>query len=255
GGSGRTYYGEGRGYDREGQSRMSGYGEERGGRSYQDYAGGGSNDFYGSGGYESNDRGQYQYQRENSGQPQGQFYGGGRYYGGGRDHEWGSNPRSGYGHEGRNWWDKTTDKVQAMFGDDDARRRSQWDSQTGQHRGRGPKGYQRSDERIREDVHDRLTDDHHLDASNIEVMVKDCEITLNGTVSSREDKRRAEDLVESCSGVKHVQNNLRVDPQAGMSQSSGMGGSSMSQASGQKTQGGAGIESNPKLAKAAASRA
>ncbi len=36
------------------------------------------------------------------------------------------------------------------------------------------------------------------------------EVTLNGTVTSREQKRRAEDLVEDLSGVKHVQNNLRV---------------------------------------------
>ena len=37
------------------------------------------------------------------------------------------------------------------------------------------------------------------------------EITLNGTVASRDQKRRAEDLVEDVSGVKHVQNNLRVE--------------------------------------------
>ena len=29
----------------------------------------------------------------------------------------------------------------------------------GEHQGRGPKGYQRSDERIREDINERLTDD------------------------------------------------------------------------------------------------
>ena len=37
------------------------------------------------------------------------------------------------------------------------------------------------------------------------------EITLTGTVTSRDQKRRAEDVVEDISGVKHVQNNLRVD--------------------------------------------
>ena len=36
------------------------------------------------------------------------------------------------------------------------------------------------------------------------------EVTLDGTVPSREQKRRAEDLIDSLSGVKHVQNNLRV---------------------------------------------
>ena len=40
-----------------------------------------------------------------------------------------------------------------------------------EHRGRGPRGYTRSDERIREDVNDRLTDDGWLDASDIDVQV------------------------------------------------------------------------------------
>jgi len=82
----------------------------------------------------------------------------------------------------------------------------------GEHRGRGPKNYTRSDERIREDVNDRLSDDAWLDASEIDVKVSGCEVTLSGTVNQREDRRRAEDLAEHVSGVKHVQNNLRVEP-------------------------------------------
>ncbi|KAA2237004.1 BON domain-containing protein [Salinarimonas soli] len=77
-------------------------------------------------------------------------------------------------------------------------------------RGRGPKGYQRSDERIREDVSERLTEDPHVDASDIEVSVQSREITLSGHVASRPEKRRAEDIAEAVSGVAHVQNNLRV---------------------------------------------
>ena len=80
----------------------------------------------------------------------------------------------------------------------------------GQHRGRGPRGYQRSDERIREDVCERLTDDPDIDASNLEVTVKGGEVTLSGTVNSREDKRRAEECAEDISGVKDVHNSLRV---------------------------------------------
>jgi hypothetical protein len=79
------------------------------------------------------------------------------------------------------------------------------------HRGRGPKGYRRSDERIREDLADCLTDDARLDASDIEVEVRDSEVELNGTVRSREDRRRAEDLAQDIAGVRHVQNNLRVE--------------------------------------------
>lgn len=77
-------------------------------------------------------------------------------------------------------------------------------------RGRGPKGYRRSDARIQEDVCDWLTDDAWIDASDIEVAVRDGEVTLGGTVTSRNARRRAEDIAESVAGVTYVQNNLRV---------------------------------------------
>ncbi len=86
----------------------------------------------------------------------------------------------------------------------------------GQHRGKGPKNYTRSDDRIREDVSDQLTDHAHIDASEIEVNVKDGEVTLTGTVDDRDTKKRAEEAIESLSGVKHVQNNLRVKDQSNM---------------------------------------
>lgn len=84
------------------------------------------------------------------------------------------------------------------------------DEGAGSFRGRGPKSYQRSDARILEDVNDRLTDDPHLDASEIEVRVENREVTLAGSVPSRFEKRHAEDIAESVSGVTHVQNNLRI---------------------------------------------
>lgn len=77
--------------------------------------------------------------------------------------------------------------------------------------GRGPRGYQRSDARINEDVCDRLCDAPDIDASDIEVKVDAGEVTLEGTVAAREEKRRAEDLVERISGVREVRNNLRVN--------------------------------------------
>jgi hypothetical protein len=78
------------------------------------------------------------------------------------------------------------------------------------HRGRGPKGYRRSDERILEDVNDRLTEEPRVDASEIQVDVQGGEVTLTGTVGSREERRRAEDVAEGASGVTYVMNNLRV---------------------------------------------
>jgi hypothetical protein len=80
--------------------------------------------------------------------------------------------------------------------------------------GLGPRGYRRSDERIHEDINDRLTDDWRTDASDIEVTVNNGMVTLTGRVDSREEKRRAEDIAESVSGVTDVSNQLRVGPSA-----------------------------------------
>lgn len=77
-------------------------------------------------------------------------------------------------------------------------------------RGVGPRGYTKSDARIHEQVSDGLADDGELDASDMEVLVRGGEVTLNGYVWSRQDKRRAEDIADTIAGVVHVQNNLRV---------------------------------------------
>lgn len=77
------------------------------------------------------------------------------------------------------------------------------------HVGRGPKGYRRSDDRIREEACEELTF-AELDASDIDVSVKNGEVTLRGTVERREWKRLAEDLIAVISGVQEVQNQLRV---------------------------------------------
>lgn len=86
----------------------------------------------------------------------------------------------------------------------------------GAYAGKGPKNYQRSKERIYEDVCDRLFIDDRLDASEIEVNVDNNEVVLSGTVTSKEAKRRAEDLAESIPGVRNVENRIRVvAPDAG----------------------------------------
>ncbi|MBP2315656.1 BON domain-containing protein [Azospirillum soli] len=100
----------------------------------------------------------------------------------------------------------------------------------GQHYGGlGPRGYTRSDERIREDVNDRLTDDPYVDASDIEVTVSGCEVTLSGTVDDRRAKRQAEDVAESVSGVRYVQNNLRVRQPAHGGTATSAGASAMNE--------------------------
>jgi osmotically-inducible protein OsmY len=114
------------------------------------------------------------------------------------------------GEEGRGWLDRASDAVASWFGDEEAERRRRMDEQRAYRRGRGPKNYRRSDERIKEDVNDRLGDDYYLDASDVEVAVDNSEVTLTGTVRNRNDKRRAEDLAEAVSGVTNVENRLRV---------------------------------------------
>jgi osmotically-inducible protein OsmY len=114
--------------------------------------------------------------------------------------EWGSRD------EGeRGWWDRTKDEVRSWFGDTEAEYRRQAD-----HRGRGPRGYTRSDERIREDVNDWLMEDRYIDASDIEVTVVAGEVTLTGTVESRDTMWRAENLAADVLGVKDVHNRLRT---------------------------------------------
>jgi osmotically-inducible protein OsmY len=77
--------------------------------------------------------------------------------------------------------------------------------------GRGPKGYRRSDDRIREDVSEELFPNPEIDASEIEIQAQNGEVTLTGKVEDRHQKRLAEDIAEGVSGVKDVHNQLKVD--------------------------------------------
>jgi osmotically-inducible protein OsmY len=198
-GYGRQSYGEprgqgygGQGYGATGRGWNEGRGSQGyGGRGDQERGLAGGSDYAGQGGYglsHDYERGQYR---------------GSQAYGAPYGDDPGGQEETGH----RGFLERAGEKIGAFFGRD----------QQG-HRGRGPKNYTRSDERIREDVNDRLTDDPFLDASGVEVQVTTCEVTLTGTVDSREDKRRAEDIAEQVSGVRHVQNNLRVQPQSAWSQ-------------------------------------
>jgi len=75
--------------------------------------------------------------------------------------------------------------------------------------GKGPKGYKRSDERIREELSDRLAEGI-IDASAIEISVTNGEITLTGTVTERRAKHIAEEIAENVMGVQEIHNQLRV---------------------------------------------
>lgn len=211
GGSDEDYrQGSSYGYGREGA--YGGESGQRGGR----YSSGRENEEWGGGGWEGS-----------RGYTGSGTYGGSGSYGS----DWSRRGGSSYGgyrepmrgEEDRGWWERTGDEVRSWFGDEDAERRRRMD----EYRGRGPKGYTRSDDRIREDVCDRLCDDPRVDASNIEVSVANGEVTLSGTVDARDVKHRAEDCAEDVSGVKNVQNNLRVQMQGAGLGSSTTGASSM----------------------------
>jgi osmotically-inducible protein OsmY len=75
----------------------------------------------------------------------------------------------------------------------------------------GPKGYTRSDERIREDISERLMMADGIDSSEVTVSVKDGRVTLEGTVPVRSMKHSIEDLADYTAGVHDVDNRIRVE--------------------------------------------
>lgn len=88
----------------------------------------------------------------------------------------------------------------------------------GGHRGRGPRGYTRSDERILDEVNERLCDDPIVDATDVEVRCERGCIVLEGRVPTRWMKHRAEDIADAVSGVKDVDNRIRVSAEEPVAQ-------------------------------------
>jgi hypothetical protein len=131
--------------------------------------------------------GQRDYQREEGRYP------GHREFG--RHHRYGGGPRPGHRDFGR--------------GEEGGR---EWSGSgyPGGLRGVGPKGYERSDERIRDDICERLTEHDAIDASDIEVRVSGGVVELTGYVPQRYMKHLTEDAVADAVGVKDVENHLRV---------------------------------------------
>jgi osmotically-inducible protein OsmY len=74
----------------------------------------------------------------------------------------------------------------------------------------GPKGYQRSDERLREDISERLMLAHEIDSSEVTVEVTGARAVLDGTVPQRWMKHAIEDLVDACPGVQDIDNRIRI---------------------------------------------
>jgi hypothetical protein len=75
---------------------------------------------------------------------------------------------------------------------------------------RGPKGYHRSDERIWEEVCERLAEAEYVDVSDVSVEVREGKVTLEGTVPQRRMKHWIEDIVDTVYGVQDIENRIRV---------------------------------------------
>lgn len=148
------------------------------------------------------------------------YYGGG--YGGNVGQGYGGyGGYSGYGTSGqRNWGQGNWEQGnwgQGNFGQGNFAQGGygQGTYRQGSFAGRGPRNYHRSDQRIEEDINDRLTSHPGLDASDVQVRVDNGEVTLTGNVDSRWAKREAEDIADSVSGVKDVHNQLSTSRSMG----------------------------------------
>jgi BON domain len=247
------------GYSRGGESEHSGWtrdiDEDRWGqggesRRYQQGEEYGRSELYG-GGQEQKYRssGQYQqggYRRSQYGQREQGGYGGGtpyeragfrgeqqRSYGESREpgrsasSEWRpeeySRERQDYGpqYEPQSFGQPYPPGFQSDFGSSRTTRYGSGRSGYGSHRGKGPKGYTRSDDRLKEVICERLTDDPTIDASEISIEVTSQIVKLTGTVDDRFTKYEVEELIERCGGVKDIDNQLRV--RSGSSRSSETG--------------------------------
>lgn len=68
----------------------------------------------------------------------------------------------------------------------------------------------KSDQEIFEEVSETLFKNKFIDASDIQVIVSDGVVELNGWVNTREDKKEAEQCIEFISGVNDIQNFIHL---------------------------------------------
>lgn len=192
---GQSGYGQG-GYGRSG-SEEGDYGQGRSGQ----VSSGGYGYGYGGGGMQRGRQGQGHYRGGwNEPYGEGQQYTSGGEFGG----------RSGYGAEGGGTRDYGSQGYAGGPQGYGARG-------MGEHRGKGPKGYQRSDERIKELLCERLRDDPEIDPSEVTITVQGGKITLEGTVDSRLTKNAIEEVAEQF-GTQDVESNLRIQRQGQQSE-------------------------------------
>jgi osmotically-inducible protein OsmY len=168
-----------------------------------DYAGSSDYDRYGESGMRGGSSGEHYGRYSESGREfgrsvSGSGFGGSSYgYGQGGSGQFGPSTGYGYGTAG------------SYLG-----QRSDWGSsgtsQRQNYMGRGPRNYKRSEDRIREEINERLTRHPEIDASDVDVRIENNTVVLSGVVEDRKAKRLAEDLAEEVWGVEDVRNELKV---------------------------------------------
>lgn len=146
----------------------------------------------------------------------------GRDYLGGRgyDEELGYSPRYGQSARTERWRDDRDDRDEDHgmlynIGHRIGQAMSEWfgsDSDSHERRS-GPRGYTRTDERIRDEICERLTFTSGVDVRDVTVEVEKGKVTLGGTVRMRSQKYDIEDMVDNTFGVTDVENNIRVQRQ------------------------------------------
>jgi hypothetical protein len=140
-----------------------------------------------------------------------QYFGAGSHYGGGfgtapssRASSAGTGGAPGYARQGT--WSDSSD----WMPEDELEVARERANTPVSYRGRGPRGYTRSDERLLEMICEQLTDDRLIDAGDIEVEVQQQVVTLRGSVQDRYTKYAVEELAANA-GARDIQNQLRVN--------------------------------------------
>lgn len=107
---------------------------------------------------------------------------------------------------------RSADPGQSSYGgfrNEDPSFQRQGDASRQQQGGAGGQRAFYSDERIQDRVCERLWRDG-MDVSEVSVEVRNGHVTLEGTVGSRDERRRIEECADECPGVADVENRIKV---------------------------------------------
>ena len=81
-------------------------------------------------------------------------------------------------------------------------------------RRRMARAYRRTDERVRDDICERLFHSSAVDTADVSVEVRDGVVIFEGTVPHRGMRYALEDIAAQCMGVVDIENRVRVATQS-----------------------------------------